>query len=381
MHFADSISFLAQALWAQLAAQAVWITPVALLFGGLLLGLIAEKVVIHYLLKLAQRTPWETDDIVLRAMRHMPLLWGFLIGAWAAVNASVALIPHWEGLLRRCLLVLFLLSLTLMLARIASGLVALYSLKSEGLIPSTSIFRNLTSTLIYIIGILVILDSLGISITPILTALGVGGLAVALALQDTLSNLFAGIQIIASRQVNVGDYIRLQSGEEGYVTDIRWRNTTIRALANNMIIIPNSKLASAVTTNFYQPEREMGFGVPVSVAYGSDLDEVERITLDVARQVMREVEGGVPTSEPSIGYNKFGDSAIVFNVNLRCREFVNQYRLTHEFIKRLYRRYQQEGINIPFPTQIVYVKSEEPQPAEKPPRQTAASAVMPSQRD
>jgi small-conductance mechanosensitive channel len=364
MPVADSISFLIQTLWAQLAAQAGWITPAALLTGGLILGLIVEKIVVGYLAKLAKRTPWEADDVVFRSLRNLPLLWCFLGGAWAAVNASATLIPHWEGLLRRILLVLFLLSLTLVLARIASGLVALYSLKSEGLIPSTSIFRNLTAVFIYVVGILVILDSLGISITPILTALGVGGLAVALALQDTLSNLFAGLQIIASRQVRVGDYIKLDSGQEGYVTDIRWRNTTVRALANNMVIVPNNKLASAITTNFYQPERELGFGVPVSVAYGSDLDRVERVSVEVARQVMQEVEGGVPTSEPSVAYKKFGDSAIEFSVNLRCQEFVNQYRLTHEFIKRLHLRYQEEGIDIPFPIRTVYLKSEQPKEEE-----------------
>jgi small-conductance mechanosensitive channel len=184
-------------------------------------------------------------------------------------------------------------------------------------------------------------------------------LAVALALQDTLSNLFAGLQIIASRQVRVGDYIKLDSGQEGYVTDIRWRNTTIRALPNNMVIIPNNKLSSAITTNFYQPVKEMGFGVPVSVAYGSDLDYVEKVTLEVAREVMQEVEGGVPTAQPGFGFSKFGDSAIEFNVGLRCQEFVNQYRVTHEFIKRLHRRYQQEGIDIPYPIRTVYLKSEQ----------------------
>ncbi|MGE0407399.1 MAG: mechanosensitive ion channel family protein [Candidatus Korobacteraceae bacterium] len=377
MPFADSFFLMAQGLWADVYAHAYWITPVLLLGGGLLLGLIVDRVVLRYLRKIAERTPWEADDVVLRAVRNMPVYWFFLAGAWAALNHAAFYLPRWEGMLRRTLLVLFLFSLTLAAARVASGLVALYSLKSEGLIQSTSIFRNLTVVFVFVLGILVILDSLGVSITPILTALGVGGLAVALALQDTLSNLFAGIQIIASRQVRVGDYIRLDSGQEGYVTDIRWRNTTIRALANNMIIVPNSKLASAITTNFYQPEREMGFGVPCSVAYGSDLERVERVTIEVARQLMQEFEGGVPTADPGVRFNGFGNSAITFNVLLRCREFVDQYMLTHEFIKRLHLRYQQEEIEIPFPIQTVYLKGEQALdssspgsgevPAQKPP--------------
>jgi small-conductance mechanosensitive channel len=241
-------------------------------------------------------------------------------------------------------------------ARIASGLVTLYSGKSEGLLPSTSIFRNLTATVVFLVGALVVLDTLGISITPILTALGVGGLAVALALQDTLSNLFAGIQIIASRQVRIGDYIKLESGEEGYVTDIRWRNTTVRALPNNMILIPNSKLASTITTNYYMPEKEMAVLVQVGVAYDSDLQKVEQVTIDVGKEVMREVQGGIPEFQPFIRYHTFSDSSINFSVILRGKEFVDQYLIKHEFVKRLQRRYQQEGIEIPFPIRTVYMK-------------------------
>src|SRR5581483_4834143 len=152
MPFSDSISLILEPLWNDLLASAVWITPVILLASGVLLGLLVEKIVFSILTRLTRRTPWEADDIIARSLHYMPFLWCFLGGAWAAVNASVAIIPHWEGVLRRALLVIFLLSLTIIAARIASGLVALYSLKSEGLIPSTSIFRNLTAVFIYVIG-------------------------------------------------------------------------------------------------------------------------------------------------------------------------------------------------------------------------------------
>jgi small-conductance mechanosensitive channel len=224
---------------------------------------------------------------------------------------------------------------------------------------STSIFTHLTQVLVYIIGVLVLLQSLGISITPILTALGVGGLAVALALQDTLSNLFAGIHTIASHKIRPGDYLRLENGQEGYVTDITWRYTTIRMLANNMIIIPNAKLASAVATNFSLPETDMSVPVEVGVSYESDLDKVEAVTIDVARSVMKEIEGGIPEFEPFIRYNKFDDSSINFAVVLRGKEFSNQYLIRHEFIKRLQKRYRQEGIEIPFPIRTIRIAEQQ----------------------
>jgi len=147
---------------------------------------------------------------------------------------------------------------------------------------------------IYLIGFLVALDYLGVSITPLITALGVGGLAVALALQDTLSNLFSGLNILMTRKIRPGDFIRLDTGEEGVVCDITWRNTTIRALENNMVIVPNGKLGGAIVTNTHLPEKEMGLFVPVTVAFDNDLALVERVTLEVAREVLTAPERAIP---------------------------------------------------------------------------------------
>jgi small-conductance mechanosensitive channel len=348
-------------VWAQLQAWGdafPWLVPVIQIAGGLLLGLIVEKLVLGRLRRIAARTPSQLDDVFVDSLRGMPLLWLFLAGLFAASDRLADFAPHWVNLTNRTLLVIFLLSLTLSLSRLLSGLVAVFSSQSEGLLPSTSIFRNLATLLAVTVGGLVILDTLGISITPVLTALGVGGLAVALALQDTLSNLFAGLSIIASRQVRVGDYIKLTSGEEGFVTDIRWGNTTIRTLPNNQVLIPNKQLASAVLTNYHQPSKDMAVRVQVGVSYGSDLEKVEKVTIEVGREVMRTVQGGVPEFEPFIRYHTFGESSIQFTVILRGQEFTDQYLVTHEFIKRLQRRYAQEGIEIPFPIRTVHLKSE-----------------------
>jgi small-conductance mechanosensitive channel len=243
---------------------------------------------------------------------------------------------------------------TIVASRIAVGFVSLYMDKRKDVSPSASIFRNLTKALVFMIGLLIILQSLGVSITPILTALGVGGLAVALALQDTLSNLFSGLHIIAARQVRPGDYVQLESGEEGYLTDITWRNTTIRALPNNRIIVPNSKLASAIITNFHLPEKEMAVLVQVGVSYDSDLEKVEKVTMDVGKEIMKEVAGGVAEFEPFVRYHTFADFSIRFTVMLRAKEFVDQYLIKHEFVKRLHQRYRDEGITIPFPIRTIY---------------------------
>jgi len=150
----------------------------------------------------------------------------------------------------------------------------------------------------------------------------------------------------------------LESGQEGYVMQIGWRSTRVRMLPNNILIVPNTKLVSSQITNFYLPETEMAVLVQVGVSYQSDLEKVERVTIEVAKQVLQEVEGGVKEFDPFIRYHTFSDFSINFTVILRAKEYVSKYLITHEFIKRLHRRYQQEGIEIPFPIRTVYMKSE-----------------------
>ncbi len=332
-----------------------WVTPVGLILGGLLIGLFVDRFALGRLRKLVARTRWNGDEMVINALRGMPLLWMTLLGAYASLQ-SLPLSDSWRNFAQKALLVIAILSVTIFAANVAARLVGLYARRIEGTLPATSLFANLTKLFVFLIGSLIILQTLNISITPILTALGVGGLAVALALQDTLSNLFSGLQVIASRQVKPGDYVKLESGEEGYVTDITWRNTAIRALPNNMVIVPNSKLASTLVTNYYQPEKEMSVLVQVGVSYISDLKKVEKITIEVAREVMREVNGGVPEFEPFIRYHTFADFSVNFTVILRAREFTDQFLVKHEFVKRLHERYQRENIEIPFPIRTLHVK-------------------------
>lgn len=328
--------------------------PLSFAAGGFLLGIIIEKVILAGVARMARRTKWQGDEVIIGSFKNVVAFWGFLAGVYGAA-ATISLTPNVQVVVDKTLLVLAILSATAVIMRMAGGFINLYASKAEGILPATTLIVNITRLLVFVVGILVILQSLGISITPILTALGVGGLAVALALQDTLSNLFSGVHVIASKQVKPGDYVRLETGEEGYVQDINWRNTTIRMLPNNMVIVPNAKLASAVIINYHLPEQEMSVLVQVGVDYGSDLERVERVTVEVAREVMRQVPGGIPDYEPFIRYHTFADFSINFTVILRVKEFSDQYLVKHEFVKRLQKRYADEGIVIPFPIRTVYL--------------------------
>jgi len=332
------------------------IMPISAVVGGFVLGIIFEKIILVRIKKMTMKTKWKADEVIIGSLHNLIILWFVIAGISMAIN-NIQLDPIHANYFKKILLLIVILSATVAVSRIVVGLIRVYTEKISDVLPSATIFINLARVIVYMLGVLIMLQSLGISITPILTALGVGGLAVALALQDTLSNLFSGLQILISKQLSPGDYIKLDTGEEGYVADITWRNTTIRALPNNMIVVPNAKLASSIiVTNYYMPEQEMSVLVQVGVGYDSDLEKVEKVTIEVAKEVMREVPGGVPEYEPFTRYHTFADFSINFSVILRAKEVVDQYLIKHEFVKRLHRRYLKEGIEIPFPIRTIQMK-------------------------
>ncbi len=331
--------------------------PVGIFLITLICGFIAKKIIFMRLSRWAKHTKTSIDDIIIDSIKKPFLIWFLMLGIYFALESS-KLPENLLHIIDKLLLVLGIFSITFVLANISSKLVSVYASRVETALPVTSLTQIIGRILVFTIGILVILHSLGISITPILATLGVGGLAVALALQDTLSNLFSGFYIIVSKQIRIGDYIKLDSGEEGYVTDITWRTTKIKMLPNNMVLVPNEKLTKAIVTNYYLPDKEMAVLVNLGVHYKSDLKKVEKITCEVAREVMREIPGGMPSFEPFIRYHTFADSSINFTVILRAQEFVDQYLLKHEFVKRLHERYSKEDINIPYPIRALNYEQE-----------------------
>jgi small-conductance mechanosensitive channel len=328
------------------------------LLSTYLAGRVAGRLVCGRLSRWARQTSWQWDDLLVESLRRGIPFWSLLIGLYLAIGLW-PLPDHLLVTLNRALYVIAWLSVTFLASGVAGRLVVLYSSRFQGALPAASITQNVAKIIIILLGSLMILNGLGISITPLLTALGVGGLAVALALQDTLSNLFAGVYLTMARQIRVGDYIKLESGQEGYVEDIGWRATMIRMLPNNMVLVPNSKLGQAIITNYYLPSRELAVLIEVGVSYDSDLAKVERVTADVGREIMKTVAGGIAAFEPFIRFHTFGGYSINFTVILRGKEFVDQYLIKHEFIKLLHTRYRQEGITIPFPTQTILTSRKE----------------------
>ncbi|MEO0970267.1 MAG: mechanosensitive ion channel family protein [Cyanobacteria bacterium J06639_18] len=317
-------------------------------------GFVGEKIVYGKVKQIVIKKQIPGSDIIISSLHRMTFTWLFLAGLFAAI-ISYQLKPDVTEALRKFITIIFLFSITLVSARLTSGFVNLFIKRKEGV--SASLISNFAKTTVLVLGTLIILQTIGIEISAIVTTLGIGGLAVGLALQDTLANLFSGFYLILSKQVKTGDYIKLQDSQEGYITDITWRTTTIKSLSNNVVIIPNSQLGSAIFTNYHLPIKQLMVTMDVGVSYSSDLEKVEKITVEVATEVMREISPDIIEREPFILFHTFNDFSIDYKVHIPVSEFLSQREAKHLFVKKLHKRYLQEGINIPFPIRDVNLQS------------------------
>jgi len=303
-----------------------WGLPAGFILAGVLIGWFFERIVLRRLERLSRKTKTNWDDVVVGAVRHAPILWFTALGAWLATR-TLPLSDTVRQILERGLSVLIIVSFTLVLARAASAAVANYSSQGRASTAGAALITTLTRLVIFVFGALFVLQSLGIPITPLITGLGIGGLAIALALQPTLAK-----------------------------TDIKWRNTTIKALwDDHEVVVPNSRLGDSVVVNYSLPSRPYWVRIEVGVHYDSDLDQVERVVSEVARESADACGCRSDQTEPVMRFQQFGDSSIDFFVRIRVDRYEMQYQLRHEFIKRLHLRFNEEGIEIPFPIRTLYV--------------------------
>lgn len=307
-----------------------------------------------------QKTISKFDDQIVVALRAPSKLFLFSLAIGITLQMS-PIVPSIQAPLMVGAKLILIASLFWGVERVLRTIISAETLPTPLSDSSRVLLQTISKVLVYSIGLLIILDTLGISITPLLASLGVGSVAIALAAQETLSNLFSGFYILLDKPFRIGDCIKVDGGVEGFVTKIGWRSTHIRLYANNVVVIPNSKLASSIVTNFDFPESETTVIVPVATAYESDLRKVEQVTLEVAFLMQNNLPFAALTQPPSVTYTSFGDSGINFNVVLRVKRITDSAPMKHEFIKALHARFKEEGINIPYPQQVVHLQKDQPQ--------------------
>ena len=339
------------------SAVSAVILPAALFIAIVLGGLLLRRLLFAFFKRWAASSDSQLDLLLTGTLRGPILIWSIILGLH--ITSITADIPvHYQRYLHRAVEILWALSFTWALSRLAGNAVRFYGGQVYGAKAVTSLTQKLAQLFVVALGLIWLLKVVfNTSLTPLLTAFGVGGLAVALALQDTLSNLFAGFYVSISGLVRIGDYIKLSSGEEGTISDINWRCTTMKTLQNSLVVIPNNKLGQSIFTNYYLPEPRFSMSISFSVGYDSDVDHVEKILLEETVAATTSVEGLVADPAPFIRFNPGpGDYALIFQINFSVAQFTDQYRIQSQLRKLLYKRLLSEKISMPFPTKTIQVE-------------------------
>lgn len=336
-----------------------WAFSGCIMFLFILIAFLSRFIMRGFIRILAHRTKTILDDLIVEALT-LPVFLALLVaGLWVSLVRIPDLSDHVD-LVQKIAIVLFIAIAALALVRLLKSILIWYGHEityrtktdlDDKLLP---LIRRVGTILIYIIALLIIIDQMGINISPLLAGLGIGGLAVALALQPTLSNFLAGTYVVSDAVINVGDYITLEGGPEGTVEDIGWRTTKLRHWQGNLIILPNSKLAEAIVTDYEKPDQSLMFAVDCGVSYDSNLERVEQVTIEVAKETMQKYPEGSKDFDPLVRFKSFGDSNINFAVVLKSVDRMSQYVIKNQFIKALHERFKQEGIDIQYPVRKLY---------------------------
>ncbi len=339
--------------WESLIALAVF---AAFMVSGFILRFVLKKAAEH----LEKRSPDSFVPQMINAARGPAVLFVFILGLYLGIIA----LPIEGGGWRQGVKLAWTIGVVIVLVQAAASTVQ-FSINwylrvvapktatplDDKMLPQV---RRILLIVVYGIGFLIALDALGVSISPLLGGLGITGLAVALALQPTLSNFFAGTYVMSDGAMSVGDYIELTGGPAGYVTDVGWRSTKIQTIYNNLVIIPNAVLADTIFTNYQTPNTAVSVLVNCGVSYDSDLQQVHRVALEVSRKVVGESAHAVDF-DPIVNFKTFGDSNIDFYIFARASDRIASFRLTSELIKAIHARFKEEGIEINYPVRkIVY---------------------------
>lgn len=337
------------------------IEPGIVLVATFAIAFLLRSLILRGLRAWVARTGSRPGQILCAALSGPTTIWAIILAVHLAIQSAPLPPVVTEKYAPRILIALWILSFTLMAVRAAGDLVRAYGSQIPGALPVTTLTTTLAQLTAMVLGLLLLLSAENVQVTPILTALGVGGLAVALAMQDTLSNLFAGFYIAVAGQMRLNDYIKLSSGEEGYVSDIGWRSTAIRSLGNNLVVVPNSKLAQTIVTNYHLPQPAMSSSLQVNVPYDSDPDRVERLLVEIASAGARDIPGLLAEPAPSASLDPgFGEFALGFTLSYQIAEFAQQYGIRHQLRKRILRRLREEGIAVPYPTREIHLDRDRP---------------------
>ncbi|MSQ13829.1 MAG: mechanosensitive ion channel family protein [Dehalococcoidia bacterium] len=345
----------------------------AIVFGAsILVALLLHPALTRVVKAFTAKTKTTLDDLLLEAVTR-PLFLFILVQGFFLALTTTTFLDRWQVGVNKAWVVfaggVVIYGLQRVIVAVLKWYAAELAAKTKGRLDEklTPLIRRFLIVVVYAIGGLLILDNIGVELSPLLAGLGLGGLAVALALQPTLSNLIASAFMVADGSLAVGEFIEVQGGPSGAVVDVGWRSTKIRTATDNLVVIPNSKLADSIVTNLSQPTPDMNIWLNCGVSYESDLDRVQAVALDEVKSISHDLPEDVVDKAfaPVIYFREFGESNITFLVVMRARNRPSTFTVQHEMVKRLHARFAKEGIEISYPVRkLVLLREDGAKPLE-----------------
>ncbi|MEM2963356.1 MAG: mechanosensitive ion channel family protein [Candidatus Anstonellales archaeon] len=322
-------------------------------------------IIFNYSKRISEKTKTTLDDMIIDVLQKASGYFTILLSAFISIAITYPSLEVLNFPVLNLFSVIFIIFFVFLANKLAVTILLWYG---REIMPQTKttiddelfpLVRKIVSIAIYAIGAIIIFDRLGIEIGPLLAALGIGGLAVALALQETLSNFFAGIYILADKPVRLNDYIKVEGSPEyeGNVTEIGWRSTKILTPAQNLIILPNSKLAQATIINYSAPTSSSNIVMTFSASYDSDPDKVERILKKCVSDVAKTEPVISSTFEPIVRFDSLSEFALQFKVIFSVTNYQQRFKAIPKINKAVIAAFRKNRITIPYPITTVYIKN------------------------
>ncbi len=310
---------------------------------------IVEMVFVRVIHRLAGRTSTTLDDVVVESLYRPVYITVALAGILLSVRA-LDIPQQWHAFARMTVisgvLVYWLIALVRAGGRFFEAVEGSDRFDHE-LIP---VFENLWTFFVIIGGLFAFLSVWNVDITPLLASAGIAGVAIGFAAKDTVANFFGGIALYFDDTYKIGDYVVLDSGDAGTVIDVGVRSTTLKTRNDVMLTVPNSVLNSSKIINESAPDEPKRIDVRIGVAYGTDIDQLEEILLEIA-----EADDSVRADpSPKVRFREFGDSALNYSLLCWVDEPLQDVRVRHELNRTIYNRLDEEDIEIPFPQRTIH---------------------------
>ncbi|MBW2963392.1 mechanosensitive ion channel family protein, partial [Candidatus Woesearchaeota archaeon] len=333
--------------------QNKWLQAGAILVGFVVLAFVLFLIIEKVVLRLTAKTKTKVDDLIFTKIK-MPVFWllivlGLRISSQIVFDSAIVF-----RVLESISIIIFVLILAKVINVLIDGWGRVFAKKTksrldESLLP---LFRKVVNIIFVLVGILWILNIWNINITPYLAGLGIGGLVLGLALQDSLKNIFGGVSLILDQSFAVGDKIQIESGEVGEIVDVGLRSTKIKNYDNQIITIPNGQMANAKIINYVQPNDRIRVVVKFGVEYGTKVEKVKKVVDGVLKK-MKDI-----SDDPYMDtvFTEMGDFALLFEARFWVDDYREAYNKKLEATEKIYAALNKAKIGIAFPTQTIHLK-------------------------